>query len=79
MRLQRPGSASGAVEPRSGSRYAMLGLSYISKIRRRPSSSMSLTPADFITSACILHPAWCMRLVMSCVALTTSPYSMQWL
>ena len=71
----RPGSASGAVEPRSGSRNAMLGLSYVSKIRRPPSSSMSLTPADFITSACILRPAWWMRLVISCVAFTTSGWS----
>ena len=75
MPLKRTGSASGAVEPRRGSRNAMLGLSYVSKIRRPPSSSMSLTPADFITSACILRPAWWMRLVISCVAFTTSGWS----
>ena len=74
-RERHGGSASGAVEPRSGSRNAMLGLSYVSKIRRPPSSSMSLTPADFITSACILRPAWWMRLVISCVAFTTSGWS----
>ena len=53
----KAGLGEQAVEPRSGSRNAMLGLSYVSRIRRPPSSSMSLTPADFITSACILRPA----------------------
>ena len=58
--LHRPGSAGGAVDPRSGSRNAMLGLSYVSKIRRPPSSSMSLTPADFITSlASCVPPGGC--------------------
>jgi hypothetical protein len=49
----------------------ILGLDYISKIRRPCSSSMSLIPADFITSACILRPAWWMRLV-SIVTVTGS-------
>ena len=54
--------------PSAGSGLA----SHVAKIRWPPSSSMSLTPADFITSACILRPAWWMRRVISCFAFATS-------
>jgi hypothetical protein len=48
---------------------------YYGKMRRPASSSISLTHAPCITSACIVRPACLMRRVMSCIALATSGWS----